>query len=273
MRLGTHPSWSSRLDQFRADAIEKLVRSNRPPIFSDSVMLLKQKASVINRIIAEWGVNLDARLLLTSFTPPSTKKRLSNVELAFVGSFVFAVYHNDRISASYNLTEAQLYDCLEQSISPERWLSLIYPDAKLISRHQKLDVIQSIVAAVFFSNDLQTTSNWLNRRIDPLLSVPDQVNTKTAGTPPALILDAIPNRYSDSISFTTLLQNYTQSLQPPARPTYRYSNRGPGHAPTQECWASFNGLTGYGEAPKKATAANRAAHKLATMLRRPQEHE
>ena len=273
--LGAHPLWSSRLDQFRAEAIERLAKRARSPIFNNSALLLRQKSGEISRIIKEWDVNLDPRLLLTAFTPPSAKKWLSNADLAFVGSFVFAVYHYDRIilSSSYNLTEAQTYDCLEQSISSEGWLFRIYPNAKLISRRQKVDLIQAIVAAVFFSNDLETTTAWLGRRIDPLLNVPDQVSTKTAGKPPALILASIPNQYSDSVSFTGLLQNYTQSLQPPARPMYRYSNRGPGHAPIQECWASFDGLIGYAEAPKKATAANRAAHGLSIALRRRQEHE
>ena len=259
-----------RLDEFTAATIERLTKSYIPRMFMVAPQIPKPHRALLSQITLSWNIPIDPRLLNTAFTPRRVNRYNFNEELAFLGSFIFALYCHEHVSSAYDLTEAQAYDCLDEGINLTKYLALLYPQLEeMSSRQQRVDVLQAVVAAAVFSCGFDDTMTWLDSLVVPRLATLPQVSIKTFGKSCRHHSEG----YSQFIfrlnyTLTLLLQHYTQALLPQGRPSYRYSAVGPAHKAIQQCWATFQGVEGYGEGQKRKNAANRAAYELLSALRR-----
>ena len=261
-------AWGPHLKAFKASALSKLAAATTVPMFTEPPHWLRMNLRAVDELRREISIDVDHRLLIAALTPRSIRAggRFSNEALAFAGSPIFETFVHSGITSS-GATSAQAYEALQLTLHLDTWVRRIYlRSADEFSKEQRIDLLQAVVASVFFTSGMDATLAWLSDCVEPKLSGMTTLNLKTAGLRPDEILGSVPQSYVDTLSFTILLQNYAHALSPALQPEYRYSARGPGHATVHECWATLQGQTGHGEGVSKKNAANRAAYELGRLL-------
>ena len=133
---------------------------------------------------------MDHRLLIAALTPRSIGAggRFSNEAFGVRLPSIFETFVHSGITSS-GATSAQAYEALQLTLHLDTWVRRIYlRSADEFSKEQRIDLLQAVVASVFFTSGMDATLAWLSDCVEPKLSGMTTLNLKTAGLRPYEIL-------------------------------------------------------------------------------------